>query len=42
MIKRLKNYGANLNDLKEVFFKQIRTVLEFGAPVWNSGLTKAE
>ena len=41
-IKRLKNYGANLNDLKEIFFKQIRTVLEFGAPVWNSGLTKAE
>ena len=42
MIKRLKNHGANLNDLKEIYFKQIRAILEFGAPVWNSGLTKAE
>ena len=42
MIRRLKTHGANLDDLKDVFIKQIRSVLEFGTPVWNCGLTKAE
>ena len=42
MIRRLKNHGARLDDLKDVFIKQIRSVLEFGTPVWNSGLTKAD
>ena len=26
----------------DVFFKQIRSILEFGVPVWNCGLTKEE
>ena len=39
MIKRLKNLGANQDDLLDVFFKQIRSVAEFAAPVWNSSLT---
>ena len=34
--------GAELVDLKDVFLKQIRSVLEFGVPVWNSGLTKED
>ena len=42
MIKRLKNHGATLEDLKEIYIKQIRSVLEFGVPVWNSGLSKTE
>ena len=42
MIKRLKKAGANLEDLKEVYIKQIRSVLEFGVPVWNSGITQDE
>ena len=42
MIRRLKKHGANLIDLKDVFLKQIRSILEFGVPVWNPGLTKVE
>ena len=42
MIKRLKSRGANLDDLTDVYTKQIRSVLEFGVPVWNCGLSKAE
>ena len=33
MIKRLKNRGANLLDLTEVYTNQIRSLLEFGIPV---------
>ena len=40
MIKRLKAYGANLQDMLEVYTKQIRCVLEYGVPVWNSSVTK--
>ena len=42
MIKRLKAHGACLEDLKDVFIKQIRSILEFGVPVWNSSLTKED
>jgi hypothetical protein len=42
MVKRLKKAGANLEDLTDIYIKQVRSVLEFGAPVWNSGLTKDE
>ena len=42
IIKRLKQAGASLEDMTDVYIKQIRSVLEFGAPVWNSGLTKEE
>ena len=38
MIKHLKNRVANLDDLTDVYIKQIRSVLEFGVPVWNCGL----
>ena len=41
MIKRLKIRGANLADLTEVYTKQIRSLLEFGVPVWNYGLSVA-
>ena len=42
MMKRLKYHGANLEDLIEVYTKQIRGILGFGVPVWNGGLTKSE
>ena len=38
-IKRLKKAGANKEDLIDVYTKQVRSVLEFGVPVWNSGLS---
>ena len=42
IIKRLKNQGANLDDLIDIYVKQVRSVLEFGVAVWNSGLTQEE
>ena len=42
MIRRLQNHGANLEDLVDIYIKQVRSILEFGVPVWNSGLTKEE
>ena len=42
MIRRLQAHGANLEDLKDVYLKQIRSILEFGVPVWNSSLTKED
>ena len=42
MIKRLKNLGADNEDLVDVFVKQIRSVLEFGVPVWNSSVFQNE
>ena len=38
MLRRLKGLGANQLDLKEVYEKQIRSVLEYGTPVYTAGL----
>ena len=40
MIRRLKGLGANCSDLTDIYCKQIRSVLEFGVPGWNSNLTE--
>ena len=42
IIKRLKNMGASWDYPKNVYEKQVRSVLEFGVPVWNSSITKQE
>ena len=42
MVKRLKMRGASLSDLTDVYIKQIRSILEFGVPVWNPALTVSE
>ena len=39
MLRRLKNLGANREDLIDVYLKQIRSLAEFAVPVWNSSLT---
>ena len=31
--------GASNDDLLEIYYKQIRSIAEFGVPVWNSSLT---
>ena len=41
MLKRLKPLGASRDDLIEIYRTQIRSVLEFSAPAWTPGLTKA-
>ena len=42
ILKRLKGQGANLEDLTDIYIKQVRSILEFGVPVWNSKLTQEE
>ena len=42
MIRRLILNGASLVDLTDVYIKQVRSVLEYGVPVWNSNLTKED
>ena len=42
MIKRLIKNIASLEDLTDVFVKQVRSILEFGVPVWNSGIKKED
>ena len=36
------NNGATLADLVDIYSKQVRSILEFGVPVWNSSITKGE
>ena len=38
-LRRLKALGADDEDLKDVYVKQIRSILEYGVPVWHSSLT---
>ena len=38
-LRRLKKLGASSDDLLDVYFKQIRSILEFASPVWNSAIT---
>ena len=42
MIRRLKNLGANEEELLDVYIKQVRSVLELAVPVWHPGLTQQE
>ena len=35
MIRRLKNLGANNEELLDVYMKQVRSVLELAVPVWK-------
>ena len=42
MLRRLKKLGASCTDMLDVYYKQIRCVLELAVAVWTPGLTKAE
>ena len=39
---RLNGLGASLIDMKDVFIKQVRSVLELAVPAWNGALTKSD
>ena len=39
-IRRLKNLGLDNDFILDVYNKEIRSVLEFAAPVWNGALTE--
>ena len=42
ILRRLKNLGALAGDLLEVYTKQIRCILEYAAPAWQSSITQEE
>ena len=42
MLKRLKKLGASQSEIIDVYFKQIRCILELAVAVWTPGLTKGE
>ena len=42
IIRRLKDKGMKTQDLIDIYNKQVRSVLEFAVPVWNSKLTKQQ
>ena len=42
MFRSIKKHGLSLEDLKTVYIGYIRPVLEYCAPVFNSGLTKCQ
>ena len=39
ILRRLKKWGADQDDLKEIYLTQVRSILEFAAPVWHPALT---
>ena len=39
ILRRLKNNGANTEELKNIYCKHIRSILEYAAVVWHAGLT---
>ena len=42
MLRRLKQLGANRDELLDVYIKQVRSVLELAVPVWHSCITMVE
>ena len=42
LLKILKKYGADKNDMKRLHISAIRPILEYGAQVWHGGLTKTQ
>ena len=40
LLKVLKSYGASTSDMKNFYIAVIRPTLEYGAQVWNGGITK--
>ena len=42
ILRRLKNMGAEKSTLRVVYFRHIRSILEFAVPVWNGAITLKE
>ena len=42
MLRRLKKLGATKEEMKDVYQKQVRSILEMAAPVWQAGLTQQD
>ena len=42
MLKRLKKFGCSFKELVDIYYKQIRCVLEQAVVVWTPNLTKSQ
>ena len=42
MLRRLKNLGANTDQLIDVFLKQVRSILELAVPAWHGAINQAD
>ena len=42
IVRRLKYLGAEVDDLLDVYVKQIRSVLELAVPAWHGAITLVE
>ena len=42
MMRRLKELGANEDELLDVYMKQVRSILELAVPAWHGAITQAE
>ena len=42
MIRNLKRFGANEEELLDVYIKQVRSLLELNCPVWNAGMSQID
>ena len=41
-LRRLKGMGASLEDLKDIYTKQVRCMLELAVAAWNGAITQKE
>ena len=42
LLRRLKPLGASVDELLDIYDKQIRCMVEYASPVWTANLTQAE
>ena len=42
ILRRLKQMGAETSILLLIYYRHIRSILEFAVPVWNGGITKKQ
>ena len=42
LLRRLKKFNLDHEIILDYYLKEIRSLLEHGVPIWNSGLTKAQ
>ena len=42
IIRRLKNLGANEEELVDMYIKQCRSIVEFCVPVWHGAISNNE
>ena len=41
-MRRLKYLGAKMDDLQDVYIKQVRSILELAVPAWHAAITQKQ